>query len=39
MDPLNTLNMHKYIDKKENLLAVIKLQNGFYVAAFTEDYF
>jgi hypothetical protein len=39
MDPLNSLNMHRYIDKKENLLVVIKLVNGFFLAAFTEDYF
>ena len=35
MDTLNTLNMHKYVDKKENLIVIIKLVNGNFLAAFT----
>lgn len=39
MDPINNINVHKYIDKKENLILIIKVVTGYYLAGFTADYF
>ncbi len=36
-DPINKANFHLYIDNLENLVVIIKLANGHFVAGFTED--
>ena len=36
LDSQNTSNFHLYIDKKENLLVVVKLSNGSIVGGFTN---
>jgi len=38
-DELNKINIHKYIDNKYFLVLVVKLENGYYLAAFTEGPF
>ena len=36
IDPLNKNNFHQYIDNKENILALVRLVNGYIVAAYTQ---
>lgn len=38
-DPLNKTNFHQYIDQIPNILVIIKLQNGFLTAAYSEGAF
>ncbi len=38
-DTLNKTNFHKYIDNQEQLVIIIKLLNGFMLAAWTEGSF
>lgn len=38
-DELNKINIHKYIDNKYFIVLVVKLENGYYLAAFTEGPF
>jgi hypothetical protein len=33
-DPLNQINIHKYIDGKEQIVVIVKLINGFYLAGY-----
>jgi len=35
-DPLNSNNIHKYVDKKAHIVLVVKLVSGFYLAAYYE---
>jgi len=35
-DPQNTSNFHTYIDKKDNLLVVVKISNGTIIGGFTN---
>lgn len=38
-DTLNKTNFHKYVDGIQNLVVIIKLANGNFLAAYTEDSF
>lgn len=38
-DPLNQVNIHKYIDLKDNLVVIVKLINGYYLAGYAEGFF
>ncbi len=35
-DTINPINFHNYIDRKSNLLLVIKLVNGYVIGGFSE---
>jgi hypothetical protein len=35
-DPLNKVNFHKYIDDQEQIVVVVRLLNGYALAAWTE---
>jgi hypothetical protein len=34
-DPLSKINFHHYIDKKDNLVLIVKVANGTFLAGFT----
>lgn len=38
-DPFNKVNFHHYIDSKEHLVLVIKINNGVCIAGYTEGSF
>jgi len=38
-DEENKTNFHTYIDGKANIVIIIKLKNGFFLAAYSEDSF
>lgn len=39
LDPLNTVNFHKYIDGKEQIVVLIKLRNGNVLGAWSQGAF
>lgn len=38
-DPLNKVNFHKYIDKLDNLLVIVKTAKGAILAGYTQGSF
>jgi hypothetical protein len=38
-DGINSASFHNYIDNIKNLAVIIKMKNGTYLSAFTEDSF
>jgi hypothetical protein len=38
-DPLNKVNFHAYFDFKENLVVIARMENGYYIAGYSEGSF